>query len=99
MLDWLSTIDYFIKNQDLNLIIRIHPGEEMGTPKAVGRVYDHIIAKYKILPKNIIIIKPIEKINTYKLAEFSENILIYATRTGIELAPFGKNVIVCGGQN
>jgi hypothetical protein len=42
------------------------------------------------------VIKPSEEISTYALAEASDSVIIYATKTGIELAARGIPVIVAG---
>jgi len=97
ILDWIFTsIDFFIKNRDKTLIIRIHPAEITGSVKSRQKVFDEIIKKYKNLPSNIIIIKPECSDSTYKLIELSNCVLVHSTKAAIEAAYFGKRVIVAG---
>ena len=48
------------------------------------------------LPSHIKIVKPESGINTYKIADESTAVVVYGTKMGVEFAPFGKQVIVCG---
>ena len=48
------------------------------------------------LPKNVALVRPGEDISTYALADASDGVIIYATKTGIELAARGIPVIVAG---
>jgi hypothetical protein len=48
------------------------------------------------LPGNIALIRPDEEISTYGLAQASDAVIIYATKTGIELGARGIPVIVAG---
>lgn len=97
MLQWLFfTIDFYINNPKKNLIVRIHPAEIYGSVPSNQKVFDEINKRYNALPENIIIIKPDEEISTYDLFDLTNNFLIYSTKTGIELAARGKNVVVCG---
>ena len=52
--------------------------------------------KYITLPKNIFVILPQDTISSYAILNKCENIIIYGSRIGIELAAMGKPVIVCG---
>ena len=55
-----------------------------------------IAAKFPKLPKNVALIKASADISTYDLAQASDSVIIYATKTGIELAARGIPVIVAG---
>ena len=97
MLEWLNyTLDFFIKNDHLQLIIRIHPAEVLGTVPSNQRVYDEIINKYKVVPSNIKIILPTDDICTYLAMELCDSVLVYGTKTAIELSSLGQTVIVAG---
>ena len=90
------TIDYFIKNQHLQLMIRVHPAEVAVQKPSKQKVVDEILKKYGTLPNNIFIVKPEENYNTYKILDKCDNVLIYGSRVGIEMAALGKTVIVAG---
>jgi hypothetical protein len=97
MLEWVFfTIDFFIKNSHLQLIIRIHPAEKIGTVRSHQNCIDEIGKRFTFLPKNIIIILPDDNISTYALINYSNVILVYGTKSSIEMACNGKNVIVAG---
>ncbi len=96
-LEWINdTIDFFIKNENLQLIIRISPAEVNIDKPARQKVYDEILKRYKTLPKNIFIIKPEDPISSYEILKKCEYTIIYGSRIGIELAAMGKKIIVCG---
>ncbi|MBA2849539.1 glycosyltransferase family 4 protein [Thermosulfuriphilus ammonigenes] len=97
MLDWvLQTIQYFKKRPDLQLIIRIHPAEIRGTLPSRQKIMDEIKKRYPTLPQNIFIIPPESRISTYVLMLQCDTVIIYNTKTGIELAAMGIPVIVAG---
>ena len=95
MLDWLfTTLDYFIEHPALQLIVRIHPHEvKSGNRQPTG---PEIGKRYSSLPKNIKIVERDSLYSTYALMDLCRAVLIYGTKTGVELAPFGMPVIVAG---
>ncbi len=97
MLDWIfKTIDYFINRTDLQILIRAHPGEVNSDRISNQRVKEEILKKYIDLPKHIHVIGSEENISTYSIADFSNAILIYSSKVGIEFSAYGINVIVAG---
>lgn len=97
MLEWIMvTIEYFIKRSDIQLLIRVHPAEITGTLPSRQRVKNEILKKYPNLPNNIFIIDSDNSISTYVLAEDCNSVIIYGTKTGVELAARGVPVIVAG---
>lgn len=97
MLEWVRcTIDYFMKRQDLQLVIRIHPAEVRGTLPSRQRIAEEIERAYPNLPKNIIIIPPQSDVSTYAVMAECDSVIIYNTKTGVELAAMGIPVIVAG---
>lgn len=97
MLEWiLETIQYFAKRSDLQLIIRVHPGELLGKPLSRQPIIDEINRAFPTLPKNVFIIPPESTISTYAVMAKCNAVIIYATKTGVELAPMGIPVIVAG---
>ena len=91
-----GTIDFFIKNKEKVLIIRVHPAEITGTVKSRQKVIDEINKKYKKLPNNIIIIPPESSDSTYKLIDISDCVLVHSTKAAIEAAYLKKRVVVAG---
>ncbi len=97
MLDWvLETISYFIMRPDLQLIIRIHPAEIRGTLPSRQAILTEIQRKFPHLPSNVFIIPPESNISTYMLMLQCDTVLIYGTKTGVELTSMGIPVIVAG---
>lgn len=93
MLDWLwATLDHFVAHPELQLIVRVHPHEV----KAGNRqpVEPELRLRYPNLPANIKVIAYDHPFNTYALMSLCRAVLIYGTKTGVELAPLGIPVVV-----
>jgi hypothetical protein len=100
MVDWaLRTIGYFQKRPDLQLLIRIHPGE-LAPPGGVTKSRQPMAAEiqraFPRLPANIFVIPPESKISTYATMRRCDSVLIYGTKTGVELTSLGIPVVVAG---
>jgi hypothetical protein len=97
MLTWVfETIDYFSTRPDLQLIIRAHPAEVQGGLPSRQKVWDEIKSRYQRLPSNVVVIGPENPLSTYSIMERCDSVIIYNTKTGIELAAAGIPVIVAG---
>ena len=97
MLEWLFfTIDFFTKNDHLQLVIRIHPAELNISKKSSQRVFDEVKKRYKNLPKNILLIKPDDDISTYSVFEKCNCVITYGSKIAIETAAVNIPTIVCG---
>jgi hypothetical protein len=97
MLEWIfTTIEFFTTRKDIQLVIRVHPAEISGRIKSRQRVADEIFKKFKKLPSNIKIIKPLDSISSYDLVSVSNTALIFGTKMGVELTASGIPVIVAG---
>jgi len=93
MLDWLwETIDHFARHPERQLIIRIHPHEvKSGNRQPVA---PEIARRYPTLPPNVFVVDYDSPLNTYALMGLCRAVLIYGTKTGVELAPFGQPVVI-----
>jgi hypothetical protein len=97
MLDWVwQTMAYFEKRRELQLIIRIHPAEARGTLPSRQPVAAEIRRQYPRLPDNVFVIGPEDPISTYATMLRCDAVIIYGTKTGVELASRGVPVIVAG---
>ena len=97
MLVWLrKTIEYFARRHDLQLLIRVHPAEITGTVPSQQRVVDEIQCAFPRLPANVFIVPPESRLSTYVAMSHCNAVLIYGTKTGVELAATGVPVIVAG---
>ncbi len=97
ILDWImETIKYFSCRKEFQLIIRVHPAEITGFVPSRQRVVDEVKKNFPILPKNIFIIPPESHISTYAVMQRCNAVIIYGTKTGVELTSMGIPVIVAG---
>ncbi len=94
MAEWVSrTILYFIGRPDIQLVIRIHPGEILTREYSMVDVVRQTLPE---LPEYIHVIQPEEKINTYDLVDITDVGLVYTTTVGLEMALKGIPVVVAG---
>ena len=97
MLDWLMrTIAYFARRPDLQLLIRMHPAEITGNVPSRQPVVEEIGAHFPTLPPNVFVIPPESPISTYVTMTQCRAVVIYGTKTGVELTSEGIPVIVAG---
>ena len=97
MLEWtLETIKYFAKRPDLQLIVRVHPAEVRHYRVSHQLMVDEIKRAIPDLPKNVFVIPPDSRMNTYDAMLKCNAVIIYGTRAGVELTSFGVPIIVAG---
>lgn len=97
MLAWLrTTVAYFVSRPDLQLVIRVHPAEATGQIRSRQPVEAEIRREFPDLPPNVFIVGAQSKISTYAIAMQCDAVLIYGTKTGVELTSFGIPVVVAG---
>lgn len=97
MLEWvLQTIQYFITRPELQLIIRVHPAEIRGLIPSRQLLVPEIRRFFPALPPNVFVIPPESQISTYVLMKQCNSVIIYNTKTGIEVSSMGIPVIVAG---
>jgi hypothetical protein len=97
MLEWLvHTIRYFARRPELQLIIRIHPAEIRGTLPSRQPLAAELRAAFPTLPRNVFVIPPESNVSTYAVMDRCNAVIIYGTKTGVELTSLGVPVIVAG---
>lgn len=97
MREWIiETIRYFEKRTDLQLLIRIHPAEVRGTIPSRQPMLDEITKVFPTLPSNVFVIPPESHSSTYAAMYRCDSVIIYGTKTGVELSSVGIPVIVAG---
>lgn len=90
--EWISrTVQYFAGRPDVQLVIRVHPGEVLTHGTSMVKVVHEVFPK---LPEHIRLIAPTEKVNTYDLIEVADLGLVYTTTVGLEMAMNGVPVVV-----
>jgi len=94
MSDWLQrSLEFFAKRDDLQLVIRIHPGERnLPGPSVADLVADQLPE----LPENMRVVAAMDPINTYDLIQAADLGLVYTTTVGLEMAMSGLPSIVVG---
>ena len=94
MAEWISrTVQYFAGRPDVQLVIRVHPGEVLTHGQSMVDVVKEVLPR---LPEHIRLIGPKDKVNTYDLIEVADLGLVYTTTVGMEMAMYGVPVIVSG---
>lgn len=95
MTEWITkTVQYFARRKDVQLVIRVHPGEKLvPQAKSMATVVKEVLPE---LPSHIHVIGALDNINTYDLIEIADVGLAYTTTVGLETAMNGRPVISCG---
>lgn len=94
MSEWIArTVRFFTNRPEIQLVIRIHPGETLVPSKSMSEVVRDILPEF---PEHIHLIAAADKVNTYDLIEIADLGLAYTTTVGLETAMNGCPVIVCG---
>jgi hypothetical protein len=97
MIEWLvQTCRYFESRPDLQLLIRVHPAEISGFPPSRQPILRELRKRLPHLPPNVIVVPPDSGMSTYGLMSLCNAVIIYNTKTGVELTSVGQPVIVAG---
>lgn len=97
MLEWvLQTIHYFAGRPELQLLIRVHPAEIRGTLPSRQPIVPEIQRAFPTLPANVFLIPPESQVSTYAVMDQCSAVIIYGTKTGVELTSMGIPTIVAG---
>jgi hypothetical protein len=97
MVDWtLRTIEYFAGRPDLQLLIRVHPAELRGSVPSRQLLVDEIRRAFPQLPSNVYLVPPESQISTYVAMLACDSVIIYGTKTGVELSSLSVPIIVAG---
>jgi hypothetical protein len=97
MLEWLvQTCEYFATRPDLQLLVRVHPGEISGFPMSRQPVLRELARRLPHLAPNITVVPPESGMSTYTLMSLCNAAIIYGTKMGVELTSVGLPVIVAG---
>lgn len=94
MTEWLErSLDFFARRPDVQLVVRIHPGERYTKGPSVA---DVIRRRLPELPEHIHLVGAGDPVNTYDLVEIADLGLVYTTTVGMEMAMSGVPAIVIG---
>jgi hypothetical protein len=93
--DWVRHVVEWVRNRDVELVIRVHPhlGGKTGLGKAVQEIefYQQL---QRSAPSNVRIVMPEEELNSYALMDEADVGLTFGSSTGIEMAMLGKPVVL-----
>jgi hypothetical protein len=94
MAEWITkTVQYFAARPDVQLVVRVHPGERlMKGPSMTGVIAAALPEK----SAHIRVVAPDEQINTYDVMEIAGLGLAYTTTVGMEMCMRGVPVILAG---
>jgi hypothetical protein len=94
MTEWLErTVQYFARLPEVQLVVRIHPGERYTKGPSVADVVEHALPER---PEHIRLVAAGDPVNTYDLVEIAALGLVYTTTVGMEMGMSGVPVIVAG---
>jgi hypothetical protein len=97
MAEWIEkTVQYFAKRDDVQLVVRVHPGERLMKGPSMLGVIERALPER---PAHIHVIGPDEKLNTYDCMEIAALGLAYTTTVGMEMAMRGVPVILAGNTH
>ena len=97
MVEWVRhTIDVLGSRDDVQLLIRVHPAEVTGAVPSRQPLLEEIRSAFPQLPPNVAVVAPESKLSTYVAMDLCDSVLIYNTKTGIELSAVGIPVVVAG---
>jgi len=99
MTEWLEqTILHFADKPDVQLIVRIHPGERYLVGPSVADVARRVLPDLDTNPmlSHIHLLPADAAINTYDLVEIADLGMVYTTTVGLEMGMSGVPVVVAG---
>ncbi len=94
MTHWIrETIGWFAAHSQYQLVIRVHPGEQIGWGPST---YDLLRESFEQFPPNVHVFPAGSQVNSYDFADAAQVGLVYTTTMGMEMAMRGLPVIVTG---
>jgi 1,2-phenylacetyl-CoA epoxidase PaaB subunit len=97
MAEWITkTVQYFAKREDVQLVVRVHPGERLMKGPSMLGVIERAVPQQ---PANIRVVGPDEKVNTYDCMEIAGLGLAYTTTVGMEMAMRAVPVVLAGNTH
>ena len=95
MAEWIErTVTFFAEREDVQLVIRVHPGELLIHGTSMVDVVRAALGGE--IPPQIHLVGPEEKVNTYDITDITDLGLVYTTTVGLEMALRGIPVVVAG---
>ena len=92
--DWLpAVLELATRFPEHRFVLRMHPN--LGDVKGMGRSpeLDQIEWVAAHLPENCRLVRPGDEVSSYRLADLSAGVLVYASMLGLEMAAEGRDVV------
>lgn len=93
-------VSFAARHPELDLVLRMHPNTAgrfaIGANQQQLELY---LSRFSALPPNVRLVKPEEPIDTYALMAAANLGLAYLSTAGLEMACFGKPVVVLAGAD
>lgn len=99
MFHWVFTlVEHAAARPELDLVIRAHPAEVLGTPDQHSRtpIVAETLRRFPQMPSNVKLVAPESPIDSYALAAMASAPMVYSSRIGLEIAVAGHRVWVAG---
>jgi hypothetical protein len=98
MSEWLErTVRFFARRPDVQLVVRIHPGELITKGPSVAELVRKVLLdECQELPAHIHLVPADAQVNTYDIVQVADLGLAYTTTVGMEMAMSGVPVIAVG---
>lgn len=92
--EWLqASIEWFRAHPDRQLVIRIHPAEDL-RPSQESKEKLSDIVRAIALPPNVAFVPSAATVSSYALMEAASAVMVYTSTAGLEAALYGKPVLV-----
>ncbi len=99
MSDWVvRTMRHFMPRQDVQLVVRVHPGELLVSGPSVADYVKEALGGEE-LPEHIHLVAADAQVNTYDIVEIADLGLVYTTTTGLDMVMSGLPVIPVGSTH
>ncbi|MGE3149757.1 MAG: hypothetical protein AB7K04_11885 [Pseudorhodoplanes sp.] len=94
MREWLvETVSFLLRETDVNVVVRVHPGEKLHFGNAESSVQSLVDAGFG-QNSRLTIIDAGAPVNSYPLMERCRAGVVFSSTTGIEMAMLGRRVVV-----
>jgi hypothetical protein len=95
-LDWIqSAIEYAQLHPNFLLVIRTHPSEvRLRDYPSAESAADRILCRWPVLPSNVLLVRPEERLDSYELVRSSDVVLVHSSTVGIEASCLGTPAVV-----
>lgn len=96
--EWLAAIvELFRARPQHELVIRVHPAEVKLSGKQTREPVEPFLADvFPELPQNVTVMSADDPTSSYPLMEMADIGLVFTSTTGLEMAMYGKPVVVAG---